>query len=378
MAEPDLRLEYDSAKPLREGGVFGHNRWHPDIPPAAHVAPGQTVEFRTREGSDSQIGPNATPAEVVEIDPDVIHTLTGPFYIEGAKPGDLLRVEVLDIKPDDHGVTLIWPGSGFGMLPDDDFDLTVIHWQIADGYARSAEMPGIAIRGEPFLGVMGVAPSPERLAQITRREADLAARGFGLILPSAASAIPSTGPAAEHGLRTAPPREIGGNIDIKQLRAGSVLTLPVDVPGALFSAGDCHFAQGDGEATGTALEITATVRLRFDLVKESAVSWRPRYPSFEYSEPTPSAATGRRWIGTTGLPIENDGSNAFLDLNVCAREAIREMIEYLVATRDLTREQAYILVSVAGDLRVSEGVDVPNPIVSVHLPLDVFEDRAQE
>src|SRR5579871_4796317 len=103
------------------------------------------------------------------------------------------------------------------------------------------------------------------------------------MLPSAASAIPGDGPAATEGLRTAPPREIGGNIDIKQLRAGSVLTLPVDVPGALFSAGDCHFAQGDGEATGTALEITATVRLRFELVKAADVSWRPRYPAFEYA-----------------------------------------------------------------------------------------------
>jgi formamidase len=175
-------------------------------------------------------------------------------------------------------------------------------------------------------------------------------------------------------LRTAPPREIGGNIDIKQLRAGSVLTLPVDVPGALFSAGDCHFAQGDGEATGTAIEITATVKLRFGVVKEADAPWRPRYPSFEYTEgAVRNRREARRWIGTTGLPLETDGSNAFLDLNVCAREALREMIDYLTAARGLTREQAYILVSVAGDLRVSEGVDVPNPIVSVHLPLDVFE-----
>jgi formamidase len=304
----------------------------------------------------------------------VIHTLTGPFFIDGAEPGDLLQVEVVDIRPDEHGVTLIWPGSGFGMLPDDEFEATIVHWQISDGYARSPEMPGIAIRGEPFLGVMGVAPSRDRLEIITQREAHLAAKGFGLILPSARSAVPSNGPPATDGLRTAPPREIGGNIDIKQLRAGSVLTLPVDVPGALFSAGDCHFAQGDGEATGTAIEITATVKLRFGVVKEADAPWRPRYPSFEYTEgAVRNRREARRWIGTTGLPLETDGSNAFLDLNVCAREALREMIDYLTAARGLTREQAYILVSVAGDLRVSEGVDVPNPIVSVHLPLDVFE-----
>jgi formamidase len=374
MGDPEFKLEFDSTKPLREGGVFGHNRWHPEIPPVAQVAPGTTVVFRTREGSDGQIARNATPAEVMKIDADVIHTLTGPFFIDGAEPGDLLQVEVVDIRPDEHGVTLIWPGSGFGMLPDDEFAATLVHWQLSDGYARSPQMPGIAIRGEPFLGVMGVAPSHDRLERITQREAQLAAKGFGLILPSANSAVPSDGPPATDGLRTAPPREIGGNIDIKQLRAGSVLTLPVDVPGALFSAGDCHFAQGDGEATGTAIEITATVKLRFGVVKQAAASWRPRYPSFEYSEgAVRNGPEARRWMGTTGLPLETDGSNAFLDLNVSAREALREMINYLTAARGLTREQAYILVSVAGDLRISEGVDVPNPIVSVHLPLDVFE-----
>ena len=194
------------------------------------------------------------------------------------------------------------------------------------------------------------------------------------MLPASTSAFPSGGSAAVDGLRTAPPREIGGNIDIKQLRAGSVLTLPVDVPGALFSAGDCHFAQGDGEATGTAIEITATVKLRFDVVKRDEATWQPRYPSFEYAEEPAPSPTPRRWIGTTGLPIDTDGRNGFLDLTLCAREAIREMIDYLGSTRGLTREQAYILVSVAGDLRISEGVDIPNPIVSVHLPLDVFEN----
>src|SRR5262249_8203344 len=280
MSENEFTLEFDSTKPLREGGVFGHNRWHPDIPPVARLEPGTTVVFRTREGSDGQIGRGATRAEVTKIDAAVIHTLTGPFFVEGAEPGDLLRVEIVDVEPDDHGITLIWPGSGFGMLPDDDFELTIMHWEIADGYARSPDMPGVAIRGAPFLGVMGVAPSHERLAKISEREADLASAGFGLMLPASTSAFPSGGAAAEDGIRTAPSREIGGNIDIKRLRAGSVLTLPVDVPGALFSAGDCHFAQGDGEATGTAIEITATVKLRFDVVKRDEATWQPRYPSF--------------------------------------------------------------------------------------------------
>jgi formamidase len=372
----EFHLEFDSHTPLREGGTHGHNRWHPDIPPVAKVAPGTTVVFRTREGSDGQIGRDAGVAEFMKADTDVIHTLTGPFFVEGAEPGGLLRVEVVDIASDDHGITLIWPGSGFGMLPDDDFEHTILHWDISGGHARSEALPGVTIPGAPFLGVMGVAPSHERLARISTREARLAAEGFGVIMPSPTSAFPAGGAPAAEGLRTAPPREIGGNMDIKQLRAGSVVTFPVDVPGALFSAGDCHFAQGDGEATGTAIEITATVKLRFGVVKRDDAPWHPRYPSFEYTEQPVSAP--RRWVGTTGIPIDRDGRNGFMDLTLCAREAIREMIDYLVSTRGLTREQAYILVSVAGDLKISEGVDVPNPLVSVHLPLDVFDAERQE
>ncbi len=298
MGADDFELEFDSDTPLRAGGTVGHNRWHPEIPPVARISPGTTVRFRTREGSDGQIGRDSTPAEFAQIDTDVIHTLTGPFFIEGAEPGDLLRIEVVDIRPDDHGVTLIWPGSGFGMLPFDEFEPTLVHWEIAGGGARSAQLPGVTIRGAPFLGVMGVAPSHERLAAITAREARLAEAGFGVIEPSERSAVPPAGPAARDGLRTAPPREIGGNIDIKQLYAGSVLTLPVDVPGALFSAGDCHFAQGDGEATGTAIEITAAVELRFTVVKRDAAGWLPRYPSFEYRRS--GARPGRPLAGGSG------------------------------------------------------------------------------
>jgi len=374
MSADEIHLSFDSREPLLKGGSFGHNRWHPDIPPVARVEATKVVVFRTREGSDGQIRRDSAPSDFTQIDPDVIHTLTGPFFIEGAEPGDLLRIEVVAIEPDDHGVTLIWPGSGFGMLPDDEFEPTLIHWSIEGRYARSAQLPGIAIRGAPFLGVMGVAPSHTRLAQITVREARLAAAGFPVIPPSSVSAVPAEGPAATEGLRTAPPREIGGNMDIKQLGVGSVLTLPVDVPGALFSAGDCHFAQGDGEVTGTAIEITANVKLRFDVVKAEAAPWHPRYPSFEYAEAPPEPGSApRRFIGTTGLPIDSQGNNHFLDLTLCAREALREMIGYLTGARGLTREQAYILLSVAGDLKISEGVDIPNPLVSVHLPLDVFE-----
>lgn len=374
MSSDEVRFTFDEETPLRAGGGGGHNRWHPDISPVAHVRPGQDLVFRTRDGSDGQITPTTGAPEFMDIDPDVIHTLTGPFFIDGAEPGDLLRVEVVQIDPDDHGDTLVWPGSGFGMLPDDFDQPLIVHWRIQDGHARSPAMPGVAIPGRPFLGIMGVAPSRERLAEIAAREARLAQSGLNVLSPDPASAVPPEGAPATEGLRTAPPREIGGNMDIKQLAAGSVVILPVDVPGALFSAGDCHFAQGDGEVTGTAIEITATVRLRFDVVKPEEQTWRPRFPAFEYAEPP--HADARRFVGTSGIPVDAEGRNGYLDLTMAAQEALREMISYLTATRGLTPEQAYVLISVAGDLRISEGVDVPNPIVSVHLPLDIFQDQA--
>jgi formamidase len=370
----ELLVTFDIREQLRKSGRFGHNRWHPDIAPIARVKPDQDLVFSMRDGSDGQITAETRSPAFTEIDTDVIHALTGPFFIEGAEPGDLLRVRIIEIEPDDWGVTVVWPGSGFGMLPDDFTEPFIVQWRISDGYARSPDMPGVAIPGAPFLGIMGVAPSHERLTEIAAREASLADAGFSVLGPDPRSAVPWDGAPAKEGLRTAPPREIGGNMDIKQLSAGSVVTLPVDVSGALFSAGDCHFAQGDGEVTGTAIEISATARVRFHLVRPAEQDWRQRFPSFEYSEPTRSAA--RRWVGTTGLPVDRDGRNGYLDLTLCAKEALREMIAYLTTVKGLTREQAYVLISVTGDLRISEAVDVPNPIVSVHLPLDVFEDGA--
>ncbi len=184
--------------------------------------------------------------------------------------------------------------------------------------------------------------------------------------------MPATGAAATAGLRTVPQRETGGNMDIKQLTVGSRLLLPVDCPGALVSLGDAHFAQGDGESCGVAIEMHARATVRFGLRKASDLAWRPRYPTFEFTEPPIPA--GRRYLVTTGLPLDADGRNEELDLNLAAKAALDEMVEYLTRVQGLTPSQAYILVSVAADLRVSEVVDVPNAIVSAHLPLDIFED----
>jgi formamidase len=367
------RLEIDATRPLIDDPTNGHNRWHPAIPAVLEVEPGESVLFQLRDGLDVQIRPDSTTDDVTAMDLNRGHPMTGPVSIRGAEPGDLLDVEILDVTPAEWGYTIIMPN--LGALDYRFSEPFVVKWDLRGGVARSAEVPGVAIPGEPFLGVVGVAPSPERVRQFTAREQALLDTGALVMPPDARSAVPSAGVAATDGLRTVPPRENGGNMDVKQLTAGSVVTLPVDVPGALFSTGDCHLAQGDGEVTGTALEISATVRLRISLVKPAEQLWRPRFPVFEYAEEVRPAP--RRVIATSGIPVDASGRNGYLDLTMAAKEAVREMIACLAATRGLTRTQAYALVSVAGDLRISECVDVPNPLVSVHLPLDVFEAEAQ-
>jgi formamidase len=159
-------------------------------------------------------------------------------------------------------------------------------------------------------------------------------------------------------------------MDVRDARAGAVLFFPVDVEGGKLSLGDVHFAQGDGEVCGTAIETHARVRLKLDVVPGDRARWTPSSPAFESTEP----AAPRRCIVTTGLPVDADGANLEMDVLLAARNAVRAMIDWLVAERGLSREQAYVLCSVAVDLRIAEIVVVPNPIVTARCPLDLFHE----
>jgi formamidase len=186
--------------------------------------------------------------------------------------------------------------------------------------------------------------------------------------------VPAVEPYASQALRTIPPRENGGNLDVAQLREGSRLLLPVHVPGALLSVGDAHFAQGEGEVCGTAIEVAATVTLEVSLRRHETLPWRQRFPAIEYTEP--SIDTARPCFQTTGIPLDDGGENENVDVTVAARRALLEMIGWLGAERGLSREQAYVLASVAADLRVAEVVNIPNALVTCSLALDVFEHDA--
>jgi formamidase len=333
-----------------------HNRWHPDIPPAAEVAPGEEVRLETEEGLAGQLTRDSTHADAGRLHLGLGHPLAGPLYVAGAEPGHVLEVELVAYESADFGTTAVIPG--FGFLADLFPEPYLVKWEIADGVARSEELPGVAVPEEMFAGVVGVAPSHERMEAFRRREEALRARGQAVADPFPEAAVP---PEAAEGLRTIPPRETGGNMDVRQLVAGSRVWLPVDVSGALFSIGDLHFAQGDGEVCGTAIEVAGAVTVRLALQEDDGP--RPRFPVYE----TP-ARPGRRSFATTGIPVD-----AGMDLNAAARTALIEMIDHLERTYGFERPAAYALCSVTVDLRISEIVDVPNPVVSALLPLDIFE-----
>jgi acetamidase/formamidase len=299
-----------------------HYEWNSTLAPRLDIDPGDTVVFDTRDAADGYYSRTSTHADVLARGPFRGHPLTGPVRVRGARPGDTLVVEVLDVRPAaDFGWTAIRPGRG--LLPESDFAEPFLNiWDLADGtHARMGRKVAVPI--EAFPGVMGV----------------------GLDEPG--------------GHSTMPPRRNGGNMDIRQLCAGSTLYLPVLVDGALFSVGDAHGAQGDGEVCITAVEMMARVTLRFGLQSGKRLA-EPRLRTVN-----PPSGAGRRgpWVATTAHGP---------DLFASSQQAIRYMIELLVDERGLRREEAYVVCSVAADLKISEIVDAPNWIVSAFLPESIF------
>jgi acetamidase/formamidase len=299
-----------------------HQAWDKALPPRLTIDPGDTVVFDTRDAANRFYAKDSTHDDVLRRGPFRGHPLTGPVRVHGAQAGDTLVVHVVDVQPAlDWGWTSIRPGRG--LLPESDFAKPFLQiWDLAD--KRHARMGNaVAVPIAPFPGVMGVA----------------------LDEPGAHS--------------TMPPRRAGGNMDIKQLVAGSTLYLPVLVDGALFSVGDAHAAQGDGEVCVTAVEMNGRVTLSFELQSGRRLA----EPQLRTPVP-PSAPTNRgpHYATTAHGP----------DLFASAQQAVRYMIDHLVETRGLSREQAYVVCSVAVDLKISEIVDAPNWIVSAFLPESIF------
>jgi formamidase len=360
-------VRVDRARRLGEEPETGHNRWHPDIEPVVHCSSGDRLTLELRDALDLQFGPTADLDAVRDVDLNLVHPLTGPVYVEDAEPGDLLEVGIIELEPDPYGFSAEIPG--FGFLRDHFPDPFLVHWRLEAGFATSEQIPGVRIPGAPFPGIVGLAPSRDLLASIVAREGRDLDQGGAVVPPDPRGAVPDDPEIAASALRTIAPHEVGGNVDIRHLTAGSSLYLPVSTPGALLSVGDAHFAQGDGEVCGTAIEMGGTIHLEVHLHKGRARDRSVRSVQFA----APSSPAGGRYFATTGLSVTAEGESRSEDLGLSAKNALLSMIDHLVDEYGYTPQQAYALCSVAVDLRVSQVVDVPNVIVSAVLPLSIFK-----
>lgn len=304
-------------------GRHHHFGWDNSFVPTERVAPGSTIEFQCLDSSGGQLQADSMVADIAKLDFDRINPVTGPIFVEGAEPGDALKVTIEMFKPSGFG----WTGNipGFGLLADDFPEPALNVWKY-DAASLEPALFGKHARVplKPFAGTIGNAP-------------------------------------AENGLHSVvPPRRVGGNLDIRDLAAGTTLYLPVEVAGALFSVGDTHAAQGDGEVCGTAIESPMDVVLKLDLVK----GMRLKTPRFTTPGPVTRHLDAKGYEVTTGIGP---------DLMTGAREAVAQMVDLLAGRYGMDPVEAYMLVSVCGDLRISEIVDMPNWVVSFYFPRCVFE-----
>ncbi len=300
-----------------------HFGWDNSIEPTAIVTPGSKLEFECLDCSGGQLNSGSTLTDLKNLNFETINPVTGPVYVEGAKPGDVLKVKIEHFKPSGFGWTGIIPG--FGLLADQFTESALQVWDInPDTLAPSAFGKYANVPLKPFAGTIGVAP-------------------------------------AEMGRHSVvPPRRVGGNLDIRDLAAGTTLYLPVEVEGALFSIGDTHAAQGDGEVCGTAIESPMSVAVELDVVKNLDI----QSPMFTTPGPVTRHLDSKGYQVTTGI-----GS----DLMEGARSALSQMIDLISQQHNMPPEQAYMLCSVCGDLRISEIVDAPNWVVSFYLPNIIFD-----
>jgi formamidase len=364
-------------KPLIEQAELGHNRWHTDLPFLATVQPGEEIIIETLDFLDAQIRNDDDPSDVRDIDLTRAHPLTGPFEIAGAEPGDLLVVDLLDITPvTPVGFSGIFAKSnGGGFLADYFPDADKAIWDLKGLYTTSRHVPGVRFAGLTHPGLMGCLPSRELLTEWNRREAPLAEKGLAKPPdPSTAVLRGVKGAAfdrmAKEAARTVPPREHGGNTDIKDLSTGTRIFFPVYVKGAGYSMGDLHFSQGDGEiAFCGAIEMDGATRIGFDLIKGGMQKYGLTAPIFM---PSPVRPRYEQYLTFEGISVEK-GVNYYMDATVAYRQACLKAIDYLTHF-GFTKNQAYMLLTTAPvEGRIGGIVDIPNCACTVSIPTAIFD-----
>lgn len=382
----------EGANCLEDAGCI--NRLHPAIPMAARARPGDTIVFHTRDAGDMLGAVSSQTSRLPDnlaTDFGHVHPLAGPVYIEGARAGDVLAVTITRIDPGLHAYT---NGGSGGFIHDLVDGQRRVIWRLNRNFAQSADLPGVSIPNASFPGVVTTLPGPEELQDMLARERALADAGGRVNLPYADGASPAAvcgpeGSARDECLRTIPPREHGGNMDIRYMGTGATIYLPCYIDGCGLAIGDVHFAQGDGEVSGTAIEMSADVRVTTAIITDGPdLSRGPHYEGPAELLGIPS----RRFYAVTGFPLKQAGEvppdmaylespavagleNLSNDINLAARNAVAGIVDYIVATYGYDRQQAYVIASVAVDIRIGQLVDVPNVGVSAVLPLDIFEQQ---
>ncbi|MFF4989596.1 formamidase [Streptosporangium saharense] len=392
---PELIFPLDSKKKFTDQAKIGHNRWHPEIPPVARVKPGDSFRVDCREWFDGAIHNDDSAEDIRDAPLKTVHALSGPFAVEGAEPGDLLVVDILDLGPipqedsgplagQGWGYTGIFPTkNGGGFLTEQFPDAYKAIWDFSGQVATSRHIPAVSFTGITHPGLMGTAPSPALLSKWNAREAALIATDPQRVPPLALppepqdailGAVPSSefDRVASEAARTAPPRENGGNQDIKNLTRGSRVFYPVFVSGANLSLGDLHFSQGDGEITFCgAIEMGGFIDLRVEVIKGGMETYRvgenaifmPGRTDPQYSE----------WLAFSGVSVTLDGEQRYLDSQLSYQRACLHAIDYLTAF-GYSPEQAYLLLGAAPiEGRLSGVVDIPNSCATVYLPTAIFD-----
>jgi formamidase len=363
-----------------------HNRWHPDIPIVAWVKPGDEFILETYDWTGGYIQNNDSADDVRDVDLTTVHFLSGPVGVEGCEPGDLLVVDLLDVgaKPDS-----LWGFNGFfskknggGFLTDHFPFAQKSIWDISGMFTHSRHVPGVQYAGLIHPGLIGCLPDHALLEQWNTREATLLATDPERVPPLACPPFAATAhmgrlkgdaaaAAAATGARTVPPREHGGNCDIKDLSRGSRIFFPVYVPGGGLSMGDLHFSQGDGEITFCgAIEMAGWLHLRVSIIKGGMAKYGIKNPIFKPSPITPKYDD---YLIFEGISVDEGGKQHYLDVHIAYRQACLNAIEYLTKF-GYSRAQAYSILGTAPcQGHISGVVDIPNACATLWLPTDIFD-----
>lgn len=385
---PKLHIKVDPTKPVEQQKEVIQNRWHPDIPEIADVKPGEDFIVETLDWTAGQVKNDDSAVDIRDMDLTPNHHLTGPIYIDGAEPGDLLVVDILDIGVHDkqqwgfNGIFCKENGGGF--LTDHFPHAHKSIWDINGVYATSRHIPGVRIPALTHPGILGTAPSHKLLEKWNERERRLIAQKPERVPPYAlppepknailGNLSPDSGKydrVAKEAARTIPPRENGGNRDIKNLTLGARAYIPVFVDGAKLTIGDLHFSQGDGEITFCgAIEIAGWTHLHVDVIKDGMNKFNISHTMIIPSQIEPRFS---RYLVFEGYSVDEDGTQHYLDASVAYRRACMEAINYLTQF-GYTGEEAYSILGTAPiEGKISSIVDLPNACCTLWLPTEIFD-----